>query len=296
MHIKVGSRGSKLALAQTQMVIDALNEQYPDYIFEIVVIKTTGDKEQTKALDAIGNKGLFTDEIENALRLGEIDFAIHSMKDMPTEDSLEFVCTAIMKREDPRDVLILREAKSLDELNTGAIIGTGSKRREFQLKMLRPDIETVVIRGNIDTRIAKLYKPMADGRYMDGIILAAAGLKRLGYEDKIDQYFGIEEMIPAPAQGIIAIQIVAGNKKVIDMIECLIDKDTMIAADLERKYLSYLNSDCHKPVGAYLKNSGNGEYKLYGIFGNDDGSEIKTAALSGNADIELVKKVVDITK
>ncbi|MGN0347001.1 MAG: hydroxymethylbilane synthase [Lachnospiraceae bacterium] len=275
MKYKVGTRGSKLALAQTYIVIDQLKKKYPEDDFEIVIIKTTGDRNMNTAIDTIGSKGVFVDEIEKALLEGKIHLAVHSMKDMPAELEQGLVFSKAVKRADARDVLISREAKTLDELREGAIIGTGSKRRAFQLKRMRPDIEIVDIRGNIDTRIKKLQEPMPDGRYMDGLILAAAGLHRLKLEDKITQYFSPQEMIPAPCQGVLAIEMTEGNEELLQKINAISDDDTQRAVTAERNFLKKTGGDCHLPIGAYLDTTSN---IFYSLFGNEDGSilEIKS--------------------
>lgn len=293
MHIKIGSRGSKLAIAQTQSVIDILKNKYPNDSFEIVVIATTGDKEQVKALDKIGSKGVFTDEIENALINGEIQLAVHSMKDMPSEIREGLTFTKTLKREDSRDVLILREAKSLKELKQGAIIATGSKRRAFQIKALRPDIEIVGIRGNIDTRIRKLNEVMPDGRYIDGIVLAAAGIKRLNREAEITEYLSVEDMIPAPAQGALAIEVKKDNTELLEKINCLCDDYSEISVKAERNFLAAIGGDCHLPIGACLENKADGNYRLLALFGNEDGSVLNRVSVDGNDIDELVKKAVD---
>ena len=197
MNYRIGTRGSKLALAQAEYVRDRLAEAYREDTFEIRVIKTKGDRVLDKPLHEIGDKGLFVREIEEQLLDGEVDLGVHSMKDMPSypADGLKF--TKAWKREDARDVLILRRAKTLEELPFGAVIGTGSRRREFQLKKLRPDINVINIRGNVDTRLRKMEEEK-----LDGIVLAAAGLHRLGMQEKITCYLETEQMIPAPAQGI----------------------------------------------------------------------------------------------
>lgn len=275
MKYKVGTRGSKLALAQTNIVIDQLKERYPEDDFEIVIIRTTGDRNINTAIDTIGSKGVFVDEIEKALLEGKIHLAVHSMKDMPAELECGLIFSKAVKRADARDVLISREAKTLDELKEGAIIGTGSKRRAFQLKRIRPDIEIVDIRGNIDTRIKKLQEPMPDGRYMDGLILAAAGLHRLKLEDKITQYFSPQEMIPAPCQGVLAIEMTEGNEELLQKIDAISDDDTQRAVTAERNFLKKTGGDCHLPIGAYLDTNSN---IFYSLFGNEDGSilEIKS--------------------
>ena len=261
-----------LALAQTQSVIDMLQEKNPFDSFEVVIITTTGDKDTTTALDKIGSKGLFVDEIEDRLLSKDIDLAVHSMKDMPEACARGLIFSKAIKREDPRDVLILRQEKNLDQLKEGAIIGTGSKRRAFQLKRLRPDIEIVGLRGNVDTRIKKLHEPMADGRYMDGIILAAAGLKRLGRENEISQYFSIEEMIPSPAQGILAIELREDNTELLTKLNAIADNDTERQAQAERAFLKEVGADCHLPVGAYLDLQ---QGFFYSLFGDADGLNLE---------------------
>lgn len=269
MNYKVGTRSSKLAMKQTQQVINRLKENYPGDTFEIVTLQTTGDKNRHLALEQIGTKGLFVDEIEKALLRDEIQMAVHSMKDMPEDLAPGLVFAKAWEREDPRDVLILREAKSLEELPQGAVIATGSKRREFQLKRLRPDIQVVGIRGNIDTRIRKLQEPLEDGTYLDGIILAAAGIKRLGLESKITRYMDVEEMIPAPTQGILAVEVRAENRELLDKLNALSDEKTQRAAQMEREFLKSTGGNCRLPIGAYLDPETN---RFYTLFGNEDGS------------------------
>ena len=271
MIYKVGTRGSNLAIAQTKQVIDKLKECFPEDEYNPVVIETTGDKEQVKALDKIGEKGIFTDEIEKVLLSKDIDFAVHSMKDMPSEQAQGLTFAKAWKREDPRDVLVLREASSLDELPMGAILATGSKRRAFQIKKLRDDIEIVGIRGNVDTRIRKLHEPLEDGRYIDGIVLAAAGLIRLGRENEITEFLSVEDVIPAPCQGTIALQLREDNVELLDKLDSLADDDTVRATKAERDYLASVGGDCHLPIGAYLDTDND---LFYTIFGNEDGSEL----------------------
>lgn len=269
MNYKVGTRSSKLAMRQTQEVIDRLKKVYPEDSFEIVTLQTTGDKKRDVALEQIGTKGLFVDEIEKALLGDDIQLAVHSMKDMPEDLAPGLVFANAWRREDPRDVLILREAASLEELPRGALIATGSKRREFQLKRLRPDLRVVGIRGNIDTRIRKLQEPLADGTYLDGIVLAAAGLHRLGLEEKITQYLDVEDMIPAPAQGILALEVRGENQELLDKLNALSDEKTQRAAQMEREFLKSTGGNCRLPIGAYLEQETN---RFYTLFGNEDGS------------------------
>ena len=221
MKYIIGTRGSKLAMAQTGLVRDRLEKTYPEHEFEIQIIQTKGDRIQNKPLDQIGDKGLFVREIEEKILSGEIHIGVHSMKDMPARPAEGLVFTKAWKREDPRDVLILREADSLKELPFGAVIGTGSKRREVQLKKLRPDIRVVGIRGNVDTRLRKMEE-----QGLDGIVLAAAGLHRLGMQPRITQYLEPEQMIPAPAQGTLALEVREDDRMIQQMLDALCDEET----------------------------------------------------------------------
>ena len=180
MRYRVGTRGSKLALVQTKQVIEKLKTTFPEDEFDVVIIKTTGDMDQKSRLDQIESKGIFVKEIEEELLEEKIHLAVHSMKDMPDTPSDGLIFAKAWKREDPRDVLILREAVTVDDLPKGAVIGTGSKRRKYQLLKIRPDLNIVGIRGNVDTRIRKMKE-----EEMDGIVLAAAGINRLGREQEI---------------------------------------------------------------------------------------------------------------
>jgi hydroxymethylbilane synthase/uroporphyrinogen III methyltransferase/synthase len=281
-NIKVGTRGSKLALAQTAYVIEKLKEAYPDESFETVVIRTTGDRHGEVSLDAIGTKGVFVDAIEEALIGGEIQMAVHSMKDMPDETAEGLVFAKPWKREDPRDVLILREAASLAALPPHAVIATGSKRRAFSLMRLRPDLNIVPIRGNIDTRIRKMHE-----QKLDGIVLAAAGLKRLGRESEITQYFSVDEMIPAPAQGVLAIELRADDSALLAKVNSLSDAKTEREVRAERGFLKGIGGDCHLPIGAFADTAEDGTLTLRALFGSADGSCLKTAVLSG-ADPDLL--------
>ena len=293
MIIKIGTRGSKLALAQTNYVIEKLQEAFPAHEYQAVVIKTTGDLDQNRPLDAIGSKGIFVDEIEKALLTGEIQMAVHSMKDMPGESSEGLVFARAWKREDPRDVLILKDAKSLSELKHGANIATGSKRRSFQLLSMRPDINIFPIRGNIDTRLRRLSEGLLDGTVLDGIILAAAGLNRLGLSDRITEFFNVEDMLPAPAQGALAIQLASKETALLNMVNSLSDDETADAIYLERGFLSAIGGDCHMPIGAYAEKINN-EYRLHCLYGNEDGSKLVRTMVSGDKpDGALIDKAVN---
>jgi hydroxymethylbilane synthase/uroporphyrinogen III methyltransferase/synthase len=292
MIIKIGTRGSKLALAQADYVLEKLKERFPENDYELVVIKTTGDLDQNRPLDALGAKGIFTDEIEKALLSGEIQLAVHSMKDMPDTLKDGLIFADPWDREDARDVLILNDAKSLDDLPKGANVATGSKRRSYQLLALRPDINIFPIRGNIDTRIRKLREGLGDGTKLDGIVLAAAGLKRLGLESEISQYVSISDMIPAPAQGTLAIELKADNEKLLAMVNSFSDEQIRNITYLERGFLKKIGGDCHLPIGAYACVTDKG-YELRALFGTEDGSKIAKTVVSGEkATEEMIDKAV----
>lgn len=276
MKITVGTRGSKLAITQTKWLLNLLKEKNPELEFEIQIIKTKGDKILDKALDKIGDKGLFVKEIEHELILGKIDLAVHSMKDMPSELPEGLVFASVPKREDPRDVLILRDGlKNLDEVPIGGKIATGSKRRKFQLLKLRPDLEIMPIRGNVETRIQKIKD---EG--LDGTVLAASGVIRLGLEEKITQYLDVDEMIPAPAQGALAIEIKNDRKDLKEIINKIKDIETTIQVESERAFLEGVNGSCHMPIGAYAFIKGD-NLTLNAILGKEDGSKLVSMNLSG---------------
>lgn len=279
MKIRVGTRGSNLALIQTNWAIDRLKEKFPEVEFEVKIIKTKGDKILHLSLDKIGDKGLFVKEIESQLLEGEIDLAVHSMKDMPAEvvEGLKFA--AVPKREDPRDVIILREGlNSFDELPIGATIGTGSKRRKYQLLRKRPDLNIVPIRGNIETRISKI-----ESENLDGIVLAASGVIRADLEEKITEFLPVDLMIPAPAQGALALEIRENDEELEKMIEAIKDEISQIQTDAERSYLAGIDGSCHIPMGAYCEVDGE-KLTLTGIFGDEDGEKITVASLEGDRD------------
>ena len=293
MLVKIGTRGSKLAMAQTGYVIDRLSKAFPEHQFQSVVITTTGDKDLTSPLDAIGSKGLFVDEIERALISGDIQMAVHSMKDMPDTVGDGLVFAKSWVREDPRDVLILKEGASLDDLAVGAVVGTGSKRRAYQLKKLRPDLQIVNIRGNVDTRLKKLKEGLADGTELDGIVLAVAGLNRLGLQDNISYIFDVDEMIPAPAQGYLAIELREDNAELMDMINSLSDDDSQAITFLERGFMEAIGGDCHMPIAAYADRIADG-YRLRVLFGSEDGSSLATAVVEGpDANQDLIYRAVE---
>ena len=293
MKLVVGTRGSNLALVQTNWVVDQLKKENPGVEFEVKIIKTKGDLIKDLPLDKIGDKGLFVKEIEKSLLDGEIDMAVHSMKDMPSylPEGLKFAHSP--KREDPRDALIFKEGyKSLDDLPQGARIGTGSKRRKYQLLKHRPDLEIVPIRGNIETRIKKI-----ETENLDGVVLAASGLRRAGLDDKIDYYIPTDIMLPAPAQGILALEIREDDKETEKIIDSIKDDITKIQIDAERGFLIGVNGSCHIPMGAYCEIEGE-KITLTGLYGDGEGkkivvqSQVGTLADAPKIGYELAKSVL----
>ena len=274
----VGTRGSKLALTQTKWVICELQKHHPDITFEIEIIKTTGDRVQNKPLDKIGEKGLFTKEIEDKLLSGEIDLAVHSMKDMPSQlpNGLKF--SYVPQREDARDALILKqEYKSLEDLPYGAKIGTGSKRRKYQLLKHRPDLQIEPIRGNVDTRIRKMQE---EG--LDGIVLAAAGLHRMGLNEVISCYLPVDIMIPSPSQGALALEVREDDIETESLLKPMHDQITEIQIKAERAFLNTINGGCHMPVGAYCIPCGE-QITLHALFGDEEGKQLIFMSMEGEA-------------
>ncbi|MFI3210870.1 MAG: hydroxymethylbilane synthase [Peptostreptococcaceae bacterium] len=291
MKIIVGTRGSKLALTQTNWVIDELKKYNNNLEFEIKIIKTKGDLIQDVSLDKIGDKGLFVKEIEQQLIDKNIDMAVHSMKDMPSNLPEELKFTYSPKREDARDILILDEKyNSIDDLPFGATIATGSKRRKYQLLNFRKDLNIVPIRGNIDTRIKKIKDEC-----LDGIVLAASGVIRAGMKDRINYFLDKEIMLPAPSQGILAIEIRKDNLELEKICNSLKDEETNIQMLAERSFLSSINGSCHVPIGAYCKM--NGEYILLtGLFGDEDGNKLVKKSIEGKKEdaVLLGEKLADM--
>jgi len=245
-ELVIGTRGSKLALWQAEWVHARLRQLEPGLSVSLKRIKTTGDKILDTPLATIGGKGLFIKEIEDALLRGEIDLAVHSMKDVPTHlpEGLEIL--AIPEREDPRDVLISRDGVTLDRLAAGARIGTSSLRRQAQLLHVRPDLSIQILRGNLDTRLHKLEA----GEY-DGIILAAAGIRRLGWTDRVTEYLSPEVCLPAIGQGALALEGRADDAFVRDVTARLDHRPTRMAVTAERALLERLEGGCQVPIAAY---------------------------------------------
>lgn len=273
--IKVGSRQSQLAMWQTNYVVESLKAKCPQYNFEIVPIKTKGDKILDVALAKIGDKGLFTKELEVAIFEGKIDFAVHSMKDLPTVIPEGLKIAAMTKRHDPRDILISKDKIKFSQLPLGAKIGTSSLRRKAQLANARPDLNFVDLRGNINTRLAKMEKEQ-----LDGIILAAAGVERLGLGENITEKIDTSICLPAVGQGSIGIEIKNDNEEINNIVRLVNHTDTQWCIMAERALLKSLEGGCQIPIGAHGKIV-DGQLFLEAVVGSIDGKEIIKDRISG---------------
>lgn len=285
--IVVGSRQSALALTQTNQVIEALEKLAEEsglaFRFEVKKIVTKGDRILDVTLSKVGGKGLFVKEIEQALLSGEIDMAVHSMKDMPSELPEGLVNGAVPLRQDARDCLISREGVDLDGLSHGAKVGTSSLRRSSQLLAYRPDLKLEWIRGNIDSRLRKL-----ETEGFDAILLAAAGLKRMGWEDRITSYLPVEICLPAVGQGALGIECRADDTGLLELLRRYQDEDTARTVTAERSLLAALNGGCQVPIGAYAVLREDGKtVSLTGLVGMPDGSVLLKETAEGTDPTEL---------
>jgi hydroxymethylbilane synthase len=283
--LRIGSRGSQLALWQANHIRDLLRAR--GHQVEIEIIKTTGDKIADISLAQVGTKGMFTKEIEEALAEGRVDLAVHSLKDLPTEVAVGFEIVAITKRENPRDVFCSCKYASIDELPHGARVGTSSLRRQAQLKALRPDLHIHPLRGNVDTRLRKLEA----GDY-DAIILAAAGLNRLGKTELVKQIIPAEVMCPAAGQGALGIEIRAGDSQTKQHLNFLDDADARATTTCERALLNRLGGGCQVPIGASAE-AKNGRLHLEAIVAHPDGSKVIRETADGSDPVELGEAVGD---
>jgi len=272
--LRIGTRGSPLALVQAEMVRAQLAAS--GITSELAVIRTSGDRIQDRPLADAGGKGLFTKEIEEALLSGEIDLAVHSAKDMPTFLPEGLVLAACLERDDPRDVFISRKAKSISDLPRGASVGTSSPRRQALVKRIRPDVTTPLLRGNVETRLRKLEAGDADAT-----ILALAGLKRLGLADVVMRIMDADEFLPAVGQGAIAIETHAANGRVRDLLAVIDHPDTSRALAAERAFLSVLDGSCRTPIAGHATITG-GWLTFRGLVALPDGSESHDVTRQGS--------------
>jgi hydroxymethylbilane synthase len=267
--LTIGTRGSTLARAQTKWVEEKILARFPDARITVKIIKTSADKDTKTSIRSASATGVFVREIEEALLASDIDLAVHSMKDLPTRIPDALVIGAIPAREDARDALIAGSScRRLEDLLPGALIGTGSIRRQAQLRALRPDLVVKDIRGNVETRLQKLAN-----RNYDAIILACAGLNRLGLQGRISVYFDYREMLPAPGQGALALQIRQGDERVTAMIDGLNEPATAAAVLAERAFLRRMGGGCNSPIAVHAR-SLNGMCTIEGLVATPDGTTV----------------------
>ena len=287
--IKVGTRGSRLALAQTGIAIAALKKANPGTNFEIVTISTRGDVDR-RPLFSMDEKGIFEKEVNEAVKSGSVDFAVHSLKDVPSDMAGELVVACIPRRAKPNDVLVNDKGKKLEELPAGSVVGTSSLRRAVQLVKARPDLKVKPIRGNVETRVKKVIA----GEY-DAIVLAEAGLSRIGMKDVIVERFGVRDFVPAPGQGAIAIVCRRDDKKTIAMLRRIEDPRSRAEISAERALIEKVEGGCRFPLGAVAVTRGD-KLTLYASVFSADGSKNikvnKTANVTGAE--KLGSKVADM--
>ena len=290
--IRIGTRDSRLAMWQAEWVKSQLMIFYPHLQFELVPMKTKGDKILDVPLSKIGDKGLFTKELELGLLSGELDLAVHSLKDMPTLLPKGLMISTFCEREEPRDVFLSKNGIQLEDLSTGAIIGTSSLRRKSQLKHYRPDFEFEDLRGNLQTRWRKLTESN-----MDGIVLAAAGVKRLGWEERITEILPDNLMLPAVGQGSIAIEIVQQRSDIVELLAPLNHDETEQAVRAERALMRKLEGGCQVPIGA-LAHVDKGQITLRGMVASLDGVRlIKAEAIGTDPEavgLEVANRLVEL--
>jgi len=281
--LRLGTRGSPLALAQARMVRQAIASAHgfdPERI-ELKVIRTSGDRIQDRPLSEAGGKGLFTKEIEEALLAGAIDLAVHSSKDMPTVLPAGLVLAAFLEREDARDVFVSRKAKSLAELSPGAVVGTASLRRQALVKRMRPDLSVVPLRGNVETRLRRLEEGVADAT-----LLALAGLKRLGIADVATAVLDVDAFLPAVGQGAVGIETRADDARTRRLLDPVNHADTASALAAERAFLAVLDGSCRTPIAGHATVSA-GQLRFRGMILKPDGSEaFETTRGGGSADAQ----------
>jgi hydroxymethylbilane synthase len=267
--IRFGTRGSALARAQTDLVLARLATIHPEVRAETIVIQTEGDRDKTSSLTVIGGRGVFTTALQDALRRGEIDAAVHSAKDLPTESPADLRIAAFLERTDARDVFVSKHRRPLSDLDLDPVIGTSSRRRAMQVLKLRPDAQIVDLRGNIDTRLKKAFETD-----LDGIVLAAAGFERMGWSDQITEYLPLEIVVPSPGQGALAVEIRAKDFGSALVISDLDDPEVSLAVKTERAFLRGMGGGCTSPVGAHATIDGD-QIRLLAMIGTVDGSRIE---------------------
>jgi hydroxymethylbilane synthase len=276
-RIRIGTRGSRLALVQTHSVVDAIREKHPEVAVDVEIIQTQGDRVLDRPLNAIGDAGVFVKEIETALLEERIDLAVHSMKDLPSRLTSGLALAATTARVDPRDVLVARSGSSLETLPRGGTVATGSLRRRSQLLALRPDLNVEDLRGNVLTRLEKF-----DRSTWDAILLAGAGLERLGLATRIRSYISLESMLPAVGQGALALETRASDRELAETVRFLSHAPTERAVVAERSFLARLEGGCQVPIAAYAEFQ-ESSLSLRGYVGAVDGSRHLRRQIEGDA-------------
>ncbi len=274
----VGTRGSRLALRQTELIIDALRGRHPELQFEVREVCTEGDERSQASLSSIGGQGVFVKELEAALLRGEVDLAVHSLKDMPADLASGLTVAAIPRRADPRDALVSRGGATIATLPDGARVGTGSARRAVQLRALRADLEPVDIRGNVETRIRKV-----DEGEVDAVLLAAAGLGRLDLLDRAAELLAPDRMLPAVGQGALAVEVRADDAELIELLAAIDHRESRLACESERAFLARLGGGCRLPFGALAEIEG-GTLRVRGFISDAEGGSAFRMEASGPAD------------
>ncbi len=293
--IRIGTRSSMLAIAQARIIADALYAACPRIHTEIVPFTTSGDRRKGP-LAPVGGKGLFTAELENALRNGDIDIAVHSAKDMPAEMSPEFVIAAVPQREDPCDVLVSRSG-SIEKLPADAAVGTSSPRRRAQLLAIRGDLKVVPIRGNVDTRLARVLEPAR--RQVDATVLALAGIRRAGLETQCIEFIhrlDVEQFTPAAGQGALAVQTLADNSELAEMLAVFNDAASREALEAEREIIRRCGADCHSCIGVHAARVDN-SWRILLMAARSDGSGMvklkTTGSTCGSALVDMLNAMAD---
>ncbi|MER3445754.1 MAG: hydroxymethylbilane synthase [Candidatus Dadabacteria bacterium] len=290
--LRIGSRGSRLALWQAGFIRSLVESKFPGIEIEIHQIQTIGDKVLNVPLSKIGGKGAFVKEIEETLLRCEIDLAVHSMKDVPTSLPEGLVIGAVAERHDPRDALVSKAGIKFDHLPKGARVGTSSLRRQAQILHIRPDIQVFSLRGNVDTRLRKLKT-----QGLDSIVLALAGLERLGFRDEITECFPVDVLVPAPGQGAVAVECRADDKEVIGILSQINHEDSRIAVFSERAFLEGFGGSCEVPVGCHASVLDN-RIRIIGLIASPDGREVVREEIEESvqnyrsAGQELARKII----
>jgi hydroxymethylbilane synthase len=284
----IGTRRSKLALWQANFTKDSLEKAWPGLTCILEPIMTRGDRALDVPLPQMGGKGVFTEELEARLHDGTIDLAVHSLKDLPVGESPGLAIGTVGERADVHDVLVSNNEYTLNSLPAGSMIGTSSLRRQAQLLAWRTDLTVAPIRGNVDTRIRKVL----DGEY-DGVVLAAAGVTRLGLEQYVSQWLPLELMLPAPGQGALAVQCRRNDQETRDLLRRVHDPDSWACVVAERTFLDALGGGCSLPVGAYAVTT-NGEVQLSGLVAKEDGSQVIRVQHSGREPVTVGRELAEM--